>query len=77
MINRIAVLGSLFKHITVFLERHGGLGTKLAIQLAYGRHSRSVSDEDENMNGMEEEDDGLSEGEEVTGVYVKAFCQGV
>lgn len=35
MINRIAVLGYLFKRIQTFQNRHGGISTKLAIQLAY------------------------------------------
>lgn len=59
MINRIAVLGLMFKRIQAFKDKHGGISTKLAIQLAYeelkDQLEVNVSKEDSLSKNVEEE----------------------
>ena len=75
LINRIAYLGYLFKRIQRFQAKYGGIGTKLALQLAYSNDNNNDKvDESMNSDGVGSE---AAEGEEIHGVYIKAFCQGV
>jgi len=65
-------LGHLYKRILRFTLQYGGIGTKLAIQLAFNDGASGQDEQD--LSGSLNHSGGSGE---VHGVYVKAFCQGV
>ena len=78
IINRIVQIGFLYKQISKFQDRYGGISTKLALQLAYEEqkeHEEANKNQDEDLSKKEEDIE--EEGMDVLGVYIKAFCSGV
>lgn len=89
MFNRIVILGWWYKKIAKFQSKYGGISTKLALQLAYneegaqgqgnesGNNQMEVASNRESFNGDHSDNGEYGSVEEVHGVYIKAFCQGV
>jgi len=82
-LNKIVQIGALYKQIQNFVNKYGGINSKLALQLAYkegpkdGNESAEMaqnvgSDMGSALDDQQDEDD-----QALMGVYIKAFCSGV
>ena len=82
-LNKIVKLGAFFKMILNFLNKFGGISSKLALQLAYKDNAQNRRDKqedaseiDNSVNGGDNNDEDDDE-DNLHGVYMKAFCSGV
>lgn len=87
LLDRIVILGYYSKRIQSFISKYGGISTKLALQIAYSgqqpddgeinRSNEVMSANQEGDNNSEVAANQEDSNEEIAGVYIKAFCQGV
>jgi gamma-tubulin complex component 4 len=56
-LNKIVRLGALFKQIQIFVNKYGGINSKLALQLAYRDGLNDSGEQDASDVGSQQEDD--------------------
>lgn len=77
LINKIVSLGSQFRLLKEFLDRYSGLSSSLALHLAYGANEARKKEQKEQDAAGEDDEEEDEESEQLSGVYIKAFCSGV